>query len=158
MIDCLIAGKIGFASSDGNAALSVLALPELGVVDEGGHLGPLSSMSGLGSLTGGVGEVGLIPPPPMFSNDTSPAPSPTLPLRIAQLTSSLNLRFSQMQQQQQQQQQLQGVPQQRDSPTTGGSGLPGAVLGQQQQVASQLSNGSTNGTERINRNRLNNSR
>ena len=52
-----------------------------------------------------LGEVGLIPPPREFSNENSPAPSPTLPLRIAQVTSSLNLKFSQMQQQ-------------RDSPTS----------------------------------------
>ncbi|OQR68895.1 hypothetical protein BIW11_12611, partial [Tropilaelaps mercedesae] len=140
----LITGKVGFTGSDGNPALSVLALPELGVVDEGGPLSPLGGVSSLGSLAGGVSEVGLIPPPPMFSNDTSPVPSPTLPLRIAQLTSSLNLRFSQMQQQQQQQ--LQGAPKQRDSPTTGGSGPPGNIHGQQQQITSQLANGSTNGS------------
>ena len=86
----LAGGKGGFVSAAPDGTLSVLALPELGVVDEG---------------VGMLGEVGLIPPPREFSNENSPAPSPTLPLRIAQVTSSLNLKFSQRQQQ-------------RDSPTS----------------------------------------
>lgn len=133
-------GKVAFTGIDANSAISVLALPELSVVGEGNTLSSLSGINSLGSVT----EVGLIPPPPMFSNDTSPAPSPTLPLRIAQLTSSLNLRFSQMQQQQLQA----GGP--RESPTTGGPGPPvssssAPLLNQQQQQQQQLSNGSANG-------------